>query len=582
MSERRVFSIVAASIVLLAAGVPAATTHAATAAKTAPATTEQRTGTAAAADKDGDVSADATRDAVEDLEQRIEDLERRLNEPERHAALDRLLFQGDFRFEAHTIQAKIPDHFDGMVLQNLIVKTLFYFQQVGAPPESIADLDAQIESHYADWLLFTSKLTFGQLKEAMAGFDPALQQQLFAMYLPAAFVPGANADNDILYTNRLRLRIRARVGDNVTFDGRLSMYKVWGDSTGVRVFNGQPTTINIDGTTANVPNSDILRVERAYFSWNDIGGLPVYLSIGRRPSTGGVPLNFRHDEPRGGTPAGSVIDFQFDGLTFGWHINDFSTLRLCYGVGYESGFGNGQVLKNPADRLDDVQLLGINWDVWDTDDMFVQLTVAKAFDVTDGFNGLVVLPADPVTGQAIPAPVILRYTPSAHLGDLDLASVVFQRSDGPVDWFVSANYVESSPNGVTTPFGGLFSDPFEAPQDRSGSMFYGGVRLRFNDDRTKIGVEYNHGSRYWFNFAAAEDEIIAPKTQTRGDVWEVYLTHRIENRFLVKLDYIDYSYDYSGSGWLLGTPKDLETQPVLGFPTYDSARKFALSLMARW
>ncbi|RMF23344.1 MAG: DUF3373 family protein, partial [Deltaproteobacteria bacterium] len=534
------------------------------------------------ADTDGDVSADATRNAVEDLEQRIEDLEQRLSEPERHVALDRLLFQGDFRFEAHSIRATIPEHFDGMVLQNLIVKTLFYFQQVGAPPGSIADLEAQIESHYADWLLFTSKLTFDQIKQSMAGFDPALQQQLFAMYLPAAFVPAGDADNDILYTNRLRLRVRARVADNVTFDGRLSMYKVWGDSTGVQVFNGQPTTINIDGTTAGVPNSDILRVERAYFSWNDIGGLPVYLSIGRRPSTGGVPLNFRQDEPRGGTPAGSVIDFQFDGLTLGWHINDFSTLRLCYGVGYESGFGNGQVLKSPADRLDDVQLLGINWDVWDTDDMFVQLTLARAFDVTDGFNGLVVLPVDPVTGERIPAPVVLRFTPSAHLGDLDLGSVVFQRSDGPVDWFVSANYMQSRPDGVTTPFGGLLADPFETPQDHSATMVYAGLRFRFNDDRTKVGLEYNHGSRYWFNFAAAEDDIVAPKTNTRGDVWEAYLTHRIDKRFIVKLDYIDYSYDYSGSGWLLGTPKDLGSRPILGFPAFDSVSKLALAVIARW
>ena len=75
-------------------------------------------------------------------------------------------------------------------------------------------------------------------------------------------------------------------------------------------------------------------------------GTPLDLSIGRRPSTGGAPLNLRQDEVRGGTPLGSVGGTaQFDGITVGYHISDESTVRICYGVGYESGFGNGEVLK---------------------------------------------------------------------------------------------------------------------------------------------------------------------------------------------------------------------------------------------
>ena len=40
--------------------------------------------------------------------------------------------------------------------------------------------------------------------------------------------------------------MNATVSKNVEFVGRLSMYKVWGDSTGVQTFNGFPTSINID------------------------------------------------------------------------------------------------------------------------------------------------------------------------------------------------------------------------------------------------------------------------------------------------------------------------------------------------
>jgi|CXWL01.1.fsa_nt_gi hypothetical protein len=527
-------------------------------------------------------SAPPSKAELEAVQKQIKELEKRLAKSEKKDALDRLNFSGDYRFEAHSIDASVPAHFEGLGLQNLLVNTLFYVGSTGELPQSVAQIGQHVASHYGDYLYFTNNFTFADLQAAMAQFPPAMQQQLFGMLLPSTYRPGYQADNDILYTNRLRLRFDADMGDDVTFSGRLSMYKAFGDSTGVQVFNGQPTSLNLDGNTAGVPNSDIVRVERAYFNWTNIGGVPLYLSIGRRPSTAGAPLNFRQDEPRGGTPLGSIIDYQFDGITVGYHLTDNSTVRLCYGLGYESGFGSGDLLKLPADRLKDAQFLGANWDVLDTESMFIQTTVARAFDVTDGFNGLVVFPADPLTGNPINAPVVLRFTPSANLGDIDLASVVLVRKDGPVDWFVSANYMQSHPNAVTTPFGGLFSGPFDTPEKQTGSMWYAGARYRFNQDRTKVGVEYNHGSQYWFNFAQAEDDVVAPKTSARGDVWELYLTHRITKNLIAKLDYIDYAYDYSGSGWHLGTPEKLDATPVLGFPTYDQASKVALSLIARF
>ena len=168
----------------------------------------------------------------------------------------------------------------------------------------------------------------------------------------------------------------------VSVDARLSMYKVFGDSTGVQMFNGQPNTLAIDGTTTRVPSGDMLRVERAFFNWTNIGGSKLYFSIGRRPSTDGPPLNFRQDEPRGGTPSGALFDYQYDGMTLGYHITDKTTVRACYGVGYSSGFGNGNLLKTPADRLKDVHLLGVMSDLYESDTAFVQVLGAHAWNVT--------------------------------------------------------------------------------------------------------------------------------------------------------------------------------------------------------
>jgi len=516
------------------------------------------------------VQAAVSEEELADMQETIDELEERLMKVERSSALDTVSFSGDFRFEAHSIQATVPAHFDGMRLQNNIANLLY---TNGIPSDLTFD---QFKQAFNDFMAFYSTLPDGPQKDQI---DAAL-----AAAYGDAYNPGGDADNDILYTSRLRLNMSADVWDNVKFDGRLGMYKVWGDSTGVQVFNGQPTSIGVDGTTVGVPNSDILRVERAYFTWKDIANTPTYLSIGRRPSTGGVPLNLRDDELRGGTPMGSLINYQFDGITAGYKLTDYSTLRVCYGVGYESGFGNGQPLDSPHNDLNDASFLGINWDVLNTEDTFIQTTVARAFNVTDGFNGTVVMENNPVTGGEIGAPFIMRYTPSADLGDIDLASIVVLRHelDGLFDWFVSANYMHSDPNNVTTPFGGLFCDPFDTPEEQDGYMFYAGTRFNFNEQKTKIGLEYNHGSEYWFNFAHAEDDIIAPKTSARGDVIETYITHRINPHFIAKLSYIYYHYNYSGSGWHMGAPKELDETPVLGAQTYDEAGMVTLGLTARF
>jgi hypothetical protein len=513
----------------------------------------------------------------------LKDLDQRVSQTERSQALDRISFTGDYRFEAHTIRGQVPAHFDGMALQNLVVKTMFAMPILGRPPASVDEINKTVSSNYANYLQFTNNLSFADLKKGMASFPAAMQQQLFGMLMPSTFVGAYNGDTDALYTNRLRLKFDAKVADNVSFTGRLSMYKAFGDSTGVQVFNGQPNTLNMDGTTVGVPNSDQLRVDRAYFSWNKIGGSKLYLSIGRRPSTEGPPMNYREDDLRGGTPSGALIDYQFDGITVGYSFTERMIWRLCWGVGYQSGFGNGNLLKMPQDRLKDTQFLGANLDLWNTEKSLVQATYAHAFNVTDGFNGLMVLPVNPLTGDPVNAPVVMRYTPSANLGGIHLFGMNVTHKAGPVDLYVSGNLSSTRPNGTTTPFGGMMSDPFETPVNRTGYMGLVGLRYNFpNDERTKLGFEFNHGSQYWFNFAQSADDIIAPKTNTRGNVVEAYLTHRIAERFILKGDFIKYLYDYSGSGWHLGAPKALDSMPILGFPTYSGASMLSLGLTTRF
>ena len=570
------------------------------------ATQEKKAETAAPAIPTAAAPAAAATEAAPtttDLQTQVKDLDERVQKTELKAALDRLNFSGDYRYEVHSIYEHVPAHYDGMQLQNALVRTVFCFNNtaLGCNPMLALNAPAGAQgmgattfinasgNNYALYQQFLGAVTYSQLETAVAGF-----KQMFGAAGFAAFQQGllqqigvtaaAKYQNQALQTNRLRLNFDAKMTENFTFAGRLSMYKVFGDSTGAQIFNGYPTSVNMDGTTATVPNSDILRVERAYFNWTHIGGSPLYLSIGRRPSTEGPPLNLRQDEPRGGTPMASLIDYQFDGITVGYHIGDKTTLRACYGVGYDSGWGNGVQANGTSNGLSDTHFIGLNFDLWNTEKTLIQFTAARAFDVTDGFDGLTVFSTNPLTGETGLPPAVLRFTPTKNLGAIDLAGVLFQRRQGRFDLFASMNWDGLRPIDVTGPFGGLGSDPYSTPANQDGYMFYAGARYNFpNDDRTKIGFEFNHGSKYWFNFAQAQDDIIAPKTSTRGNVYEAYLTHRINPHFIVKADYIRYDAQWSGSGWDVGAPQKLSGTPnVLGFPTFDSAYKFALSMIARF
>ncbi len=521
--------------------------------------------------------------AEKDMDAKLKALEKRLQTLERKSAKDRIQWTGDLRVEAHSITGEVDPYIDGMRMQALTYGAMFMVES-GANPTDPGAIDQFIGANYAEFQVFRGMNDFPEVKDwvqEMMATNPNMgaMMQAFAM---DAYRDGFKTDNDILYTTRLRLNMDAKVAKNIAFDGRLSMYKPWGASTQTGVFNGQANTLNTDANWPGVAGDATLKVDRAFFTWKNIADIPLYLSMGRRPSTDGPPLHYRNDEKRAGTPMGTIIDMQFDGATLGYNFGSKTTARLCYGVGYESQYGNGSLDRDAA--LKDAHFLGLNVDAWNTPEMQIQTTIARAFDITDGFAGNIIMPNDPVSGQPMPGPIVTRFSPSANLGNFDLASVMLARRDGPLDYFVTGSWSWSRPDeGVTGPFGGLMSGPYENPEDQTGAMYYVGARYNFNQEKTKLGLEWNNGSQYWFNFAPSQDDLIAPKTSTRGTVWEGYVTHRVSRRFVMKLAYINYDYDYTGSGWHVGAPAELGDMPAIqGFPTYSKVGKVSLGFSARF
>ncbi len=515
---------------------------------------------------------DEVADEIRELKQRVKELEKdnewntedidslldRVDEAEMHTATDTLSFDVEFRTRAESI------HYKDIRM---------------APPEVLG-------------AFFTP---FNPSNPAQSGFNGATLAQIqggIANMASGGNLPAPekyDADNDVIYTNKLRLNMFARFNPHLDFQGRLAAYKVFGDSTGVKFNRGGVDDITLDGTTASRPGGDTVHLERAYFVYrNDIANVPVSFSAGRRPSTQGPPLEYRNFSEVGGSPVSTIINWQFDGASLSFGLEDTvgipgASFKLCYGVGFENDWGNSTAL-SPASDLEDVHMLGFISNFYDNGTTSLMFNYAHAWDVTDGFAGSTVMPftiaRQDRDGDGTPeyyfsennGGFVSRLEPASNIGDWDAATLLLRSQvatpNDHIDWFISGSWSHTDPSQISdNPFFemmgmGLLSSNGQL-ESRDGYSVYAGMIFPMPHD-ARFGVEYNWGSKYWFNFTGAEDSLIGSKLAARGQVFETYYHQPIYGpNFFVTLGGQYYDYKYTGSGNPLGKPVEIEKANAL-------------------
>jgi hypothetical protein len=502
---------------------------------------------------------DELRRKVEVLQQKIEQIEEkdnqqeetademdeRLNKAELHTATDKLSFGVDLRTRADSI----------------------HYQEIQMAPTML------INGFFTDI--------------GVGGFNGGTLQQIqqgMANMAAAGMVPETDrtdADNDIIYTNRLRLDLRARVNPQLTFDGRLTAYKVFGDSTGVKFNQGSMSDVTLDGNTSSLPHGDTLRMERAYFNYKtDMGTIPFNISFGRRPSTEGPPLEYRNNGLEGGSPLAHLINWQFDGASATFGLEDATgisgtSFKICYGVGYEGDWGNATSLSSTQPDVRDVHMFGFIADLYNNDITSASLTYAHAADITDGFTGLTVMPfivsKQDGNGDGVneyyfernSGGYVSRLEPMTNIGDWDGASLLLRTNLGErwkdIDLFLSGSWSHTDPSRISrNPFfeimGQSLLNSNGELKARDGYSIYAGAIFPMPLE-ARLGLEYNWGSQYWLNFTGAEDSLMASKLAVRGQVWEMYYHQPIFDRnFFLTLGGQYYDYEYTGSGNPIGEP----------------------------
>ena len=511
---------------------------------------------------------------TEKKDEEIKEIDQRLNKAELHTATDKVSFGLELRSKAES----------------------FHYQDMQTAPDSL------LGSFFTPYT--------GPIGQGFNGATSAQIQEMIGGMVASGMVPAtqkADIDNDIIYTNKFRLNMKAKVNDQLSFGGRLALYKVWGDSTGVKFNTGSLGDITFDGNTTSLPHGDVLRLERAYFNYKDqVGSVPINFSLGRRPSTEGPPLEYGNYSLEGGSPMAHLINWQFDGASLSFGLEEMTGIpgfafKLCYGLGFESDWGNSGSLTSRSD-VEDVHLMGFIATLFDNDVWSAELNYAHASDITDGFTGLTVMPfiisVDRQTGVYTFAQnsgaFISRMEPSSNIGDWDAAVLLLRSNliewfDWDIDLFLSMGWSHTDPTAVSAnPFWNLLGYSLLSSngqlEAQDGYSVYAGALFPMPFD-ARFGIEYNYGSRYWFNFTGAEDSLIGSKLAARGQVWEGYYIQPIfRDNFFLKLGGQYYDYEYTGSGNPLGKPVKISEATALDalFPIVDEVWNLYLSATIRY
>ncbi len=488
---------------------------------------------------------------IDKLTQQMDDLKGQVSQIKDNSLSKWLKIGGSYRFQIDSLQGKTVAYTDAMgTFKNL---ANYFVQQQGFNGYMAA------QNLQAAMVKATGLTQFNQF---LATYGPTIQNTLGANPNLAAYTPAYKPTNSTLYTNLFNLDLHVKATEDVTFAARLNMYKMFGNQSD-SALNGNAyfadRTGVFDGTLGHVPSSSLLNVDRAYADWENIGDQPVWFSVGRRPSTDGFPAQLHKDDERpgvGGTPA-LLVNYAFDGGTLGY-APDIDALpgffaKVCYGRGFESGFST------PNNSLKDTDMLGVAIVPIDTDPLRLWFQWNRGFNIFDF----------PVMNNT----AFGNTSPTTNLGSIDwfgLGGMTTLKKVGPgdlnffLDGAMSVTHPTQNVSGQAMGMGLLTGSPFQPdqnPTDKTGFALFTGFRYDL-PSKTKLGFEYNYGTKNWITFAPAAEDMWTSKVGTRGHVFEPYVIQELNlkpvssyfSKAFFKLGYQYYDFEYTGSNNWVGAP----------------------------
>jgi len=372
-----------------------------------------------------------------------------------------------------------------------------------------------------------------------------------------------------IFSNRLWLKMAYAPTEHLAFYGTIAYNKMYGQSTAPsQGFNYYDWVVN-----ETVNSSDEIRIKEAYWLYkNDTFfgmDIPWTASMGRRPSTDGLLVNYREDQ-KAKSAIGHNINMEFDGASFNYVLENVTgvpgmSLKFCFGRGMSnvqsrySGFvqnPDGTFSPNPmnptgndyvkVDGFDNTDLVGILFNPYDDGQYSLHTVWFRAYNLP----GMVAVPS--TTGNTF----AFKQT-----GDVSGGAASFIADgvgDGINDLLDDTIVFASFAYSRTHPDGRMLGKT----DGKMGYSFYMGANwpCQLIDD-ARIGIEYNRGTKYWRSFTYGEDTLAGSKLAVRGDAYELWFTKNlIGKKLTAQLRYTYMDYRFTGSNAFFGdagTPMDI-------------------------
>lgn len=386
-----------------------------------------------------------------------------------------------------------------------------------------------------------------------------------------------NQTNPEIWSMRFRIKFRAEPVDSVRVTARLSMYKIFGDAD-------SPAFIQ-DSMSTRIPRDAGVRFDTAWLDWFPTDWLS--FSGGRIAYAGGNPGELRNNSSvRQGTWGLHMVDGEYDTVNMTFNMSrllDEWYLRVFYASWFNDDdqdvFGGFPFLNSGTEPL---RIVGGNLDlkIPGLGNNFVQL----GYYIVPKFRPFTVPIPDPAFDPSMDhtrAPAFLNGSllfPSqmpSSLGRYQNVSGLVQFYDiGGIglDLFAAGAIGFLDPNGQgigyelpnpmtgergTTPFLVLTS------QGDDGKTYFGYAGFRYTLpwealNQTKLGFEWNYGSRYSLSFAVQTDQLVT-KLATRGMAYEAYIIVPVNDHLFFRASYVHLDGRYQGGFF--------GPNPALGFPS---------------
>ncbi len=479
------------------------------------------------------------------------------------------------------------------------------YKMNGAAPYTSANMMSMFPKLVGNMMMANPGMTQAQAQGALMGMMPAMATDPILGQQPDAYA------NSALLTNRLVLGMKAAPTKDVSFIGKLSFNKAFGDTANHSQSNTNPGFANFDWVTNENATDNTVKVKEAYFIYfGDAGPIPYTASIGRRPSYDGLPINMREGNANANSPLAHLINVEYDGASFLFNLDKVTgipgmSFKLCMGKGLTNARPRfdmfGPDYSKDTTKNSDVDLAGFIFVPYDNGQYSVHSMFFKAHNMI-GFDA-----ADMSAFQSAYG----RYNSSAYDQLMSLYTMdgknYYQTAAGLQNLSAAANNLQfknvgalyggtvmAMANGIgngwsdfldnTTAF---VSYAFTKTQPSSGHTMLGSDKEQYGSSwwvgvqmpavftkEGKIGIEYNQGSKYWRSITYGEDTMIGSKLATRGKAWEGYYTQPLTKNIDMQLRYTQINYDYAGSNSFFGaegTPYSIDEATANGLNVVKSS-----------